>query len=442
MIFSHKYKTHSITPYSHIPLDQVIPYKEGHFKACIDLNYYYAQVEERDRGLEGFPIIVGGWRNHKNNAQGIVATSNYVARSFGIKTGMSAFEAQKLCPNVIMFQVDYEKYEALSFQLRSIYSEYSPSVEPFSIDEVFLELTGVITNKTEALDWVMAIKQRIWDQMNLTINIGVSTTKSFAKIIVDMHKPNGYKIIMTDADIFETILPLPVESIMGIGRKRQRKLNIEGIYSMGQLAFSKKAKIQRIFGHCIGENFWLQARGEADSVIDNTGKEKRLKHSATHMHTFPHATLDEDELWGESTRGVEQVCYRLRAHSRKARLFCLIFRPQSMNLRRSEKMSLAFRVVHTNQDHEVMDQFKGCFDQLYLHAKQYKIEIRGIGVFGSELKDFDQKQLELFPETNMKRQRLYDAVDNIRDKGKFNIIQFGTSKASVKGRTHFIERCE
>ena len=402
--YSHLNEVHKITDYNKITLDQIRLLREERIYACLDINCFYAQVEERDRKLEGVPIIIGGWKDERNIAHGIVATSNYPARTFGIKTGMSALEATQLCPRVTMFQVDYEKYKAISVELKAILKRYSHCLEMYSLDEAFMDLTGHVSNRSEAEEWIKAIKAEIWREIRLTVNVGISISKTYSKIIADLNKPDGKTIALDYGDIIRTIFPLSVKNMWGVGRRRTVRLKSWGIETIGQIAFARKELLQKIFGIREGEIIWRMARGEEETIIISTPKE--TIQSISHMHTFPHATLDIDQLWGEVSKGVERMGYRLRGYGKEASEFNLLFRPQHL-----QSFGSTFRLLYTHFDHDLLPVYRQHFDDLYRHSIAGKIEIRGIGMFATRLRDATVLQFELFKSNLDKKKQMYTAID-------------------------------
>jgi DNA polymerase IV len=433
--YTHLYEVHKITDYNKIAIDHIRLQKTEKIYCCIDLNCFYAQVEMRDNKLEGMPIILGGWRNERNVARGIVATSNYEARAFGIKTGMSALEAMQLCPHVIMLQVDYEKYKAISKELEEIFRSYTHLYEMYSMDECFMDMTGHLQTKNDCETFINEIKKEIWDTIELTVNIGISITKTYSKILADMNKPDGHMIALDYEDIMKIIFPLPVSNIWGIAKRRSARLAAYGIQQIGQLAFCNLGLIRKIFGHNEGEIFWRMARGEEETIII----ENKIKpiQTITHMHTFPVKTMDKEQIWGEISIGLERMCYRLRGFKKKASDFNLLIRPQQV-----QSYGKTFRIDYTYYEADLIRYYRPLFEKLYHYAEKGNIEIRGIGMSADRLKDVQIIQYDIFRSNEDRKVNLYRAIDKIKNEGKFKAIQLAASMEFVKGRTHFVDRSD
>jgi DNA polymerase-4 len=432
--YRHLDSVHKITDYNKVTLDQIKHKTSDKIYACVDYNCFYAQIAEWDNQVQGIPLIVGGWRKREGVAYGIVATSNYAARAVGIKTGISAQEAIQNFKDVLMYQVDYEKYKAISKTLIPIFKNYSHSIEAYSMDEVFMDLTGHVKSKADCEKLIRDLKKDIWETQRLTVNVGIATTKTQAKMAVEFNKPNGHAIILTEEDKKRLIDPLSPIEMWGIGRKRLAKLEEHGYYSIGDIANERFQVLQQLFGKNDGYIIWLMATGNEETLI--VKKKPRDIQALSQMHTFPKATLDRDELWGEFVRYTELMCYRLRGHNKKASEFYFLFRPQ-----RADSFGAGIRIDYTNLERDVFPAMKPHFNKMYAFALKNKIEIRGIGVFGNRFDTVNENQLNLFsPKVDWKTQNLFQAIDRIKNKYSLKDIQSADSLSFVKGRTHFVDR--
>ena len=189
------------------------------------MDAFYASVEQRDNpDLKGKPVVVGG-----DHVRGVIAAASYEARKFGVRSAMSSVVAKRKCPDLIFVRGNFEKYKAVSHQIRDIFFEYTDLVEPLSLDEAFLDVTLAKKGKPSATLIAKEIKKRIKETTNLTASAGVSYCKFLAKIASDERKPDGLFVI-TPEEAQDFIDKLEVRKFFGIGRVTAEKLNAQGIY--------------------------------------------------------------------------------------------------------------------------------------------------------------------------------------------------------------------
>ncbi|MBZ2175329.1 DNA polymerase IV [Schnuerera sp. xch1] len=191
----------------------------------VDMDAFYASIEQRNNpNLMGKPVIIGGISD-----RGVVCTASYEAREYGVHSAMSIKAAKRLCPNGIYLPVRMEEYKKESRKILKIFNKYSDIVEPLSIDEAFLDVTG-----KKAVNIAKHIKKDIGDELKLTASIGISINKFLAKIASDINKPNGLTIIKKE-EVIEFLKPLSVTKLWGVGPKTKRELNKLGIYYIGDI---------------------------------------------------------------------------------------------------------------------------------------------------------------------------------------------------------------
>ena len=194
----------------------------------IDMDAFYASVEQRDDPtLKGKPVVVGGERE-----RGVIAAASYEARKYGVRSAMSSALARRKCPNLVFVRPHFDKYKAVSQQIREIFFEYTDLVEPLSLDEAFLDVTHAKKGKPSATLIAKEIKARIKEVTNLTASAGVSYCKFLAKVASDVNKPDGIFVI-TPGKAEEFLEKLEVKKFFGIGRVTAEKLNKQGIYTRG-----------------------------------------------------------------------------------------------------------------------------------------------------------------------------------------------------------------
>ena len=208
----------------------------------VDMDAFYASVEVLDQpALKGKPVIVGG-----SSPRGVVSTCSYEARAFGVHSAMPLFEARRLCPHGIFVPCRPHRYAELSHHIMTIFRETSPLVEPLSIDEAFLDVSGM--EKLGGADQIARnVQERISQELGLSASIGLAPNKFLAKLASDMDKPHGFvKILPEEATAL--LAPLPVTKIFGIGRSAEDKLRQLGIETIGQLALTELGILEKVLG--------------------------------------------------------------------------------------------------------------------------------------------------------------------------------------------------
>ena len=243
----------------------------------IDMDSFYASVEVRDRPeLKGKPVAVGG----SPEGRGVVATSSYEARKFGVKSAMSVVTALRLCPHLILVRPDFSKYKQESQKVRAILERHSSKIEPLSLDEAYLDVTGSEEFEGSATRIADKIRQEIREETGLTASAGVAPNKFLAKIASDINKPDGIKVIRPQ-DIDAFMLPLPIEKIWGVGKVTAQKMHRLGFRTCGDLQRATLAELTSAFGS-FGPELYNYARG-----IDNRRvKTERLRKSLSVEETY------------------------------------------------------------------------------------------------------------------------------------------------------------
>ena len=257
----------------------------------VDMDAFYASVEILDNPeLKGLPVIVGG-----HSARGVVSTCSYEARRFGVHSAMPLFEARRLCPHAVYLPVRMHRYAEMSEKIMAIFRETSPLVEQLSIDEAFLDLTGMERmGGAEAI--AHQVQDRIQTELKLSASVGLAPNKFLAKLASDMRKPHGF-VRITPEEAEELLAPMPVGKIFGIGRSAEEKLKQFGIERIGQLASADIAILRRVFG-INAEQVKLLARGLDDRPVvsgeeaKSVGKENTFDTDLTDFQSCRHEVLD------------------------------------------------------------------------------------------------------------------------------------------------------
>ena len=211
----------------------------------VDMDAFYASVEQMDNPkLKGKPLVVGG----RQEERGVVAASSYEARKFGIHSAMPTSQAMRLCKQLIIMPVRMSRYSEISKQINRIFYDYTDQIEPLSLDEAFLDVTGSIKLFGSAENIGRQIKDRIKNEIGLTASVGIAPNKFLAKLASDLEKPDGF-VAITDKNKQQILDPLSVSKIWGIGKVTAEKLTDRGIKTIGQLRKITIEYLKSYFGN-------------------------------------------------------------------------------------------------------------------------------------------------------------------------------------------------
>lgn len=287
--------------------------------AHVDMDAFFAAVETLDHPeYRGKPLIVGGPRDSR---RGVVSTCSYEARRYGVRSAMPLAEAARRCPEAIFVPGRMGRYAEVAQVVRRVFSEFSPVVEPVSIDEAFLDLTGTehLHPSLEALG--RQIKMRIAAATGgLTASVGLAPNKFLAKLASELRKPDGL-VVLTDENLDAVLLPLPVGQLWGVGPKTAAELNRYGIRTVADLRKAPLAWLSERFGK-FGPSLYQLARGLDDRPVDPGGEPKSLGHE----ETFATDLSDPKALRRVLVTLAAQVGRRLRSHGLTARTVTLKLR--------------------------------------------------------------------------------------------------------------------
>jgi len=377
--------------------------------AHMDCDAFYASVEKRDHPeLADKPVIIGGGR------RGVVSTACYVARIRGVRSAMPMFKALELCPDAVVLRGRMEVYVQVSRQVRALMEELTPAIQPLSLDEAFLDLTG-----TERLHgappavMLARLTRRMQDEIGITGSIGLSHNKFLAKIASDLDKPRGFSVI-GQAETQEFLRDKPVGIIWGIGPSAQDSLANAGIRTIADLLRWEREDLTARFGG-MGDRLWHLARGQDTRPV--TAHEPMK--SVSNETTFHADTGDADILDGHLWRMAEKVSARAKAKRIAGRVVTL-------KLKRASHKILTRR-TSLHQPTQMADTLyrtaRALFDQLG-DAGPYRL--LGVGLSDLVPEDMADREGDLLDPDAGKRARAERAADAIKDR-------FG-SDAIVKGR--------
>lgn len=276
----------------------------------VDMDAYYASIEERERPeLRGKPVIVGG--NPKG--RGVVAAANYMARKFGVHSAMPSSRACRLCPEAVFLPSRIHYYAEVSEQIHKIFKDYTPLVEPISLDEAFLDVSASEKCYGSAEAIGKGIKQRIKEEIRLTASVGIAPSKFVAKVASDLGKPDGF-VVVKSGDIQAFLDSLPVGRLWGVGKVTDRVLEEKGIRTIKQLRQQPCRTLHDLLGKW-GDHLWGLAHGRDDRPVIPDQEAKSISHETT-FETDHHSF---DLLRSSMVELTEQVARRLRRHGLRAR---------------------------------------------------------------------------------------------------------------------------
>ena len=362
--------------------------------AHIDMDAFYASVEQRDRPeLRGRPVIVGA----DPKGRGVVSACSYEARVFGVSSAMPISRAARLCPDGVFLPVDMAKYVAVSRQIMAILDDFSPLVEPVSVDEAFMDLTGTASLFGPAPEAVSRIKARIRAETGLTASAGLATNKFIAKVASDLRKPDGLVVVEAGRGA-EFLAPLPIERLWGVGRATAKDLATLGIATIGQLQRLPRATlVARLGDH--GAGLHDLAFGRDDRPVEPWAPPKSMGAETT----FERDTSDRARLDATLRGQAERVARELRAERLSAARVTLKLRfADFRTLTRS----------HTGDP--TQDGLELYRRAAVLLAREALVQpVRLIGVSASTLMAEHTGQLGLLEANAVRRERLAHAVDRI-----------------------------
>ncbi|MDW5416922.1 DNA polymerase IV [Iodobacter sp. CM08] len=248
----------------------------------IDCDCFYAAVEMRDQpALRDVPLAIGGAADRR----GVIATCNYPARKFGVHSAMSTYRAQQACPNLVLLPPDFPRYRAASQAMRSIFADYTDRIEPLSLDEAYLDVTGLSNCQGSASRMALEIRERIAAEVGITASAGIAPNKLLAKIASDWHKPNGQFVIRPqDIDVF--ILSLPLKKLWGVGKVTAARLARQGAHCCADLQAWPLERLLREFGK-FGSQLFEQCRGVDLRPVAADERRKSLSVENTFNHDLP-----------------------------------------------------------------------------------------------------------------------------------------------------------
>lgn len=375
----------------------------------LDLNAFFASVEQQaNPALRGKPIAVVG-----SNGRTVITTSSYEARAFGVKTGMSKWEAKRVCPEIIFVVGDNKKYTYTSSRIMEMMRDYTPLVEVFSIDEAWMDVTHSLTLFGTAERIAYLLKARILYQFGLRCSIGIAPNKLLAKLASDMKKPDGLTIIEPQ-DVKRIMERLPIEELCGIGRKMKRHLNMLSIYTCGELGRCDVDRLTRKFG-ILGKVYKSMGQGIDDSPVIPSEEQDEVK-SVGHSMTLDRDVDRREDILRFLLQLSEMVGRRARRYNVSGKTVSLYIRFADFYSGVGKQHTLQ---KYINLSDDIYKAAIAILDTLELPQP-----VRKLGVSISNLKR-DSEQLSLFRDEQKKIDAI-KAMDSVNDRfGSFKVT-FGS----------------
>ena len=377
-----------------------------------DMNNCYASIEMlHNPKLHGRPMAVGGSVEMRH---GIILARNYEARPYGIKVGQALWQARQLCPDLIVVPPNYDRYIRFSRHFRKILSDYSPQVEPFGLDESWADVTGTSKHNGDGQAIADEIRARMKFELGVTVSVGVSYNKIFAKLGSDMKKPDATTVITKD-NYTQAVWPLPAADLLGVGRATQAKLNRYGIHTIGDIAKTDPNILRGWLGKW-GLFLHTYACGRDSSPVVETGEESIIK-SVGNSSTCPRDIENEEDAQIVFQNLSESVAERMRELGLQAKTV-------EISLRRND-LSGFIRQKKLDQPTHISTELCGAAMGLLCANYNWELPLRSIGVRGSQLVPLGSARQLSFYDDEIKRDRrekLEFVIDTIRHRyGHYSI---------------------
>ena len=376
--------------------------------AHFDLDTFFVSVERlNDPSLNGKPVIVGGTKE-----RGVVSTCSYETRAFGVHSGMPMAQAMKLCPHAIVMQGTRGDYSRYSRWVTEIIAAKAPLFEKASIDEFYIDLTGM-DRFFDPVQWTVELRQQIIDETKLPISFAIASNKLVAKIATDQAKPNNY-IVVPFGKEKEFLAPLKVSKIPGVGEQAFHTLLDLGIETIGDLQNCNPVMLEQQLGKH-GRDLWNRGQGMSMSTVNSYHESK----SISSENTFQQNISSVDELETEIVRLTEKIAHELRQENKMAG--CVAVKIRYPDFETQQRQAT---IPYTYYDDELIHNAKTLFHQLYRKGKP----VRLLGVRLSELTD-EAAQTNLFQDVS-KKNGLYKAIDEVKDRYGKDLL----TKGRIAGR--------
>ena len=344
-----------------------------------DLDAFYASVEQLDNPeLRGRPVVIGG----PPEARGVVAAASYEARRLGVRSAMPMSRALRLCPEAVRLPPRFDRYGEISRRVMALFRSITPLVEPLSLDEAFLDVTGQVDRYGGTEELARHVKQEVKERTGLTVSIGAGTNKSVAKIASDMGKPDGLVVVPPGREA-AFLEPLPVRALWGVGPKVERALTQAGLRTVGDIAKADVSMLDTLFGSR-GRMLHEMARGHDERPVQTEYERKSVGAETT----FPRDLADGPELRQELMRIAREVAQRLQHQKTRARTIVLKLR--YANFRTITRQ--ASRPEPTDAFEEIASSANALLDKVLHKGDNFRL----VGIHATKLSEAAKDQLSLW----------------------------------------------
>ncbi len=362
------------------------------------MDAFYASVEQQDHPeLRGKPLIVGG-----TNGRGVVAAASYEVRVFGVRSAMPMRRALQLCPHAVCVRPRMARYAEISAQIFEVFHEFTPLVEGLSLDEAFLDVTASLTLKGDAISMAREIKHSIRERTGLNASVGVAPNKLVAKIASDLDKPDGLTVV-APSRVIETLMPLSIKRLPGLGRKKGDELLAVGVKTIGDLQRASDSQMDRWFGrHAL--HWRARACGIDDRAVEPDHDEK----SVSNEQTYATDLTDTRQMLAEISALSDKVSSRLRRKGLRARCVGIkVRRADFVTFSRQKTLPTA-----TDETRLILMTTEELLRTFLREKPQTRVRLLGVSAseFGSN------EQPDLFSPASVTTTAIDSTVDAIRQK--------------------------
>jgi DNA polymerase-4 len=407
----------------------------------VDMDAFYVSVElVRRPELRGKPVVVGG-----TGRRGVVAAASYEARAFGVFSAMPSSQAQRLCPQAIFLAGDHSLYGEVSKRIMAVFADITPLVEPLSLDEAFLDVSGALRLHGSALEIAEDIRSTIWKTEGLTCSVGIAPNKFLAKLGSEQAKPKAsptgpiYGTGVFEIGLGEELAflhPLPVRALWGVGKATAKRLDSLGVETVGDLAAAPLDHLTRSIGVASGSHLHALANGIDDRPVESDRETK----SISSEETFAHDIADKELLDVELVRQCDAVAQRLRDND-------LVARTATLKVRFGDFSTITRRTTAVQSFNSSVDLLRMARELMGSIDPGDGVRLLGIGVANLGADHGHQLALDLdadpdhSTETNRSSPGVTDAlIDDVR--AKFGTGAIGPASAAVDGSLRVKRRGE
>ncbi|MBQ7728308.1 MAG: DNA polymerase IV [Clostridia bacterium] len=395
-----------------------------------DCNNFFASVELISRPeLRNQPVAVTG---DPENRHGIILAKNELAKSAGVKTAETIWQAKQKCPNLICLPSHHKLYSDYSRRINQIYFQYTDLIDPFSVDESFLDITGSLKMlKMTPHEVADELRRRVRDEIGITISVGVSFCKVFAKLGSDYKKPDATTEI-TRENMADIVFPLPASDLLFVGKRTFEALKRLGIWTIGDIAHADRALLTRVIGSS-GDLLWRYANGLDDEPVTPFYVKRDAKSVGNGM-TFKRDIMGKDEIRIGISELADDVSTRLRAIGKKGYVIAIQIKTPNFKVVQKQRKMNKPTWLQSVISEECMALFETVFS--------YSSPVRSLTITVSELIDAgrEEEQMSIFTgpdeNDNEKKETIESAIDDIRHKFGHGSIHLGLHEKKEIGVDH------